>query len=307
VCKYLETPVHQSLKTLLFTAKYKAKEVHYMIMLLGDDELNEVKLKNFLKADEIDVAKADVLAELNVPKGFMSPLGLNGKVNVVIDSSIDRDSSYIVGANEVDHHVKGFSPSRDIENFRIGDLRLAKEGDLTSDGNEVSFRRGIEVGHIFQLGDKYTKSMNSTVLDQNGKKINPLMGCYGIGVTRTMASAIEQSHDEDGIIWPKAIAPFSVYFAKIGKKEETQKLCEEIYQDLKASDIEVLYDDRGMGPGPMFKDADLLGLPIRVILGERDYEKDFTLEVKTRKTKKVLKVKKEELVKTIKELLSEID
>lgn len=307
VCKMLDVPTHQSLKTLLFTAKYKTKEVQYMVMLLGDDELNEVKLKNFLKADEVDVAKIEVLKELNLPKGFMSPLGLNGKVNVVLDSSIDPESSYIVGANEVDFHVKGFSPKRDIENFRSGDLRLAKEGDLTSEGNEVSFRRGIEVGHIFQLGDKYTKSMKATVLDQNGKKINPLMGCYGIGVTRTMASAIEQSHDEDGIIWPKAIAPYSVYFAKIGKKEETTKVCEEIYQDLKSNGIEVLFDDRGMGPGLMFKDADLLGLPIRVILGERDYEKDLTLEVKTRKTKNIVKVKKEELVQTIKNILSEID
>lgn len=307
VCDMLNVPVYQSLKTLLFTAKFKAKEVHYMALLLGDDELNEVKLKNLLKADEVDVAKAEVLTDLNVPKGYMSPLGLNGKVNVILDSSIDPECSYIVGANEEAFHVKGFSPKRDIENFRTGDIRLAKDGDLTSEGNEVSFRRGIEVGHIFQLGDKYTKSMKATVLDQNGKKINPLMGCYGIGVTRTMASAIEQSHDEDGIIWPKSIAPFSVYFAKIGKKEETHKLCEEIYQDLRSNGIEVLYDDRGMGPGPMFKDADLLGLPIRIILGERDYEKDFTLEVKTRKTKEVLKVKKEELVKTIEKLLSEID
>jgi prolyl-tRNA synthetase len=237
----------------------------------------------------------------------MSPFGLEGKINVVLDSSIDVDSSYIVGANEEDFHVSGFTPSRDIENFRQGDLRLAKEGDLTKDGHKVAFRRGIEVGHIFQLGDKYTKSMKATVLDQNGKAINPLMGCYGIGVTRTMASAIEQSHDEDGIIWPKSIAPYSVYFGKIGKKEETINLCEEIYKDLKENSIEVLFDDRGMGPGPMFKDADLLGLPLRVILGERDYEKDQTLEIKVRKTKETVKIKKENLAQKIKELLKEIN
>lgn len=307
VCEKLSTPIHQSLKTLLFTAKYKTKEVHYMIMLLGDDDLNEVKLKNFLKADEVEVSKASVLESLDAPKGFMSPLGLAGRVNVLLDSAIDPESSYIVGANEVDYHVSGFTPIRDTENFRQGDLRLAKERDLTKDGHKVSFRRGIEVGHIFQLGDKYTKSMKAFVLDQNGKKVNPLMGCYGIGVTRTMASAIEQSYDEDGIIWPKSIAPYSVYFGKIGKKNETTILCEQIYKELKDNSIEVLFDDRGMGPGPMFKDADLLGLPLRVILGERDYEVDQTLEIKVRKTKKTLKVKKEDLAHKIKELLKEIE
>lgn len=304
VCKSLNVPVYQSLKTLVFTATYGEKEAHYMIMLLGDDELNEVKLKNFLKADHIAVAKEEVLKNIGAPKGYMSPLGLNGKISVLFDEAIDVEKSYIVGANKENYHVKGFVPSRDVEKYKSADLRLAKEGDFAPDKKTpVLFRKGIEVGHIFHLGDKYTKSMQATILDQNGKKIIPLMGCYGIGVSRTMAAAIEQHHDENGIIWPAPIAPFDIYFAVIGKKEETKSLSNELYKELKSSGIDVLFDDRGMGPGPMFKDADLLGLPLRVVLGERDYNATGELEIKVRSTGESHKVKKDELVSKVKELL----
>jgi len=306
VCSMLDIPVHQSLKTLIYTASFKAKKVNYMVMLLGDDDLNEIKLKNFLKADELTVADASVLKELDLPKGFMSPLGKSG-ISILLDSEIDADASYVVGANKVDFHAQGFTPSRDIETFKSADLRLAKVSDLTLDGEAVTFKRGIEVGHIFQLGDKYTKAMGVSVLDQNGKKVTPLMGCYGIGVTRTMASAMEQCHDDNGIIWPKNIAPFQIYFSKIGKKDETNKACEEIYNELKASGLETLYDDRGLGPGPMFKDADLLGLPIRVVFGERDFENDKTLEVKLRKTGESFKVTREELIPKLNEALAGLE
>ena len=146
--------------------------------------------------------------------------------------------------------------------------------------------------------------MGVSVLDKNGKKVTPLMGCYGIGITRTMASAIEQCHDDNGIIWPKSIAPFQIYFSKIGKKDETHQACEEIYNELKASGLETLYDDRGLGPGPMFKDADLLGLPIRVVFGERDFEKDKTLEIKLRKTGESFKVTRENLIPKLNEALA---
>ncbi|MEX1099516.1 MAG: His/Gly/Thr/Pro-type tRNA ligase C-terminal domain-containing protein [Bacteriovoracaceae bacterium] len=186
-------------------------------------------------------------------------------------------------------------------------MRISREGDLGPDGKSpVELRRGIEVGHIFQLGDKYTKAMKASVLDQNGKSQYPFMGCYGIGVTRTMAAAIEQNHDENGIVWPAPIAPFQVYLALIGKKQETKALGEEIYQELSQAGVEVLFDDRGLGPGPMFKDADLLGLPLRVLLGERDYEKSGELEIKVRKTGQVHKVKKEMAITKTQELLREL-
>lgn len=307
VCQFLNVPVYQSLKTLVFTASYGKKDVHYIVMLLGDDELNEVKLKNFLNADHLSVTKEEVLKELEMPKGYMSPYGIGDKISVLFDSAIDLEKSYIVGANKENYHISGFVPARDVEKHKSSDFRIAREGDLGPDKKtKVNFRKGIEVGHIFQLGNKYTKSMDANVLDQNGKKITPLMGCYGIGVTRTMAAAIEQHHDENGIIWPAPIAPFDAYFAVIGKKEETKTLSDEIYNELLSKNIDVLFDDRGMGPGPMFKDADLLGLPVRILLGERDYNNTGELEIKVRSTGEVFKVKKENLVTMVNEILSQL-
>jgi prolyl-tRNA synthetase len=307
VCASLSVPIHQSLKTLVVTATWGKKEGHYMVMLLGDDELNEIKITNFLKADHVGVASEKVIENLALPKGFMSPLGVSDKISVLVDTAIDPEKSFIVGANEENFHVKGFTPSRDIAKLKTADLRLAKEGDVAHDGKTpVMFRKGIEVGHIFQLGNKYTKSMKATVLDQNGKKQTPLMCCYGIGVSRTMASAIEQCHDDNGIIWPASIAPFDTYLAVIGKKDETKNLSLEIYEDLKKNKIDVLLDDRGMGPGPMFKDSDLLGLPIRITLGERDYNESGELEIKVRKTGESLKVKKDELSSKVIEILKQL-
>ena len=237
----------------------------------------------------------------------MSPLDLWDKISVLLDSAIDIEKSYIVGANEVNHHVKGFTPSRDIGKFKSADLRLAKEGDFAEDGKTpIVFRKGIEVGHIFQLGAKYTKPMKAMVLDQSGKKQIPLMCSYGIGISRTLAAAIEQCHDENGIVWPAAISPFDVYFAIIGKKEETKSLSINIYNELKINKIDVLIDDRGMGPGPMFKDSDLLGLPLRVTLGERDYNESGELEIKVRKSGELIKVKKENLASKILEILNDL-
>jgi prolyl-tRNA synthetase len=309
VAKFLGLPIYQTLKTLVYTATYGVKEVHYMLLLLGDDELNEVKLKNFLKADHVQIASEATLGALALPKGYMSPYGLADKISVVLDEAIEPSKSFVVGANKENYHIKGFTPQRDIQSnkLKVADIRMSKSGDLTLDGKaKVELKRGIEVGHIFQLGDKYSKSMNATVLDQNGKKIVPLMGCYGIGVTRTMAAAIEQNHDENGIIWPAAIAPYHVYLAVIAKKDSTKALATEIYQSLIKNKIETILDDRGAGPGSMFKDADLLGLPLRVTLGERDYEESQEFEVKVRKTGETKKVKVDDLVMTIQELLKSL-
>ncbi len=307
VAKFLNIPVYQTLKTLIYTATYGKKAVNYMVMILGDDSVNEVKLKNFLKADHITHANDNALMSLGLPKGYMSPIGFDEKISVIFDQAISKDHSYVVGANKDQFHTKGFCISRDVSKFKTADLRLAKEGDLAHDKKTpVKFRKGIEVGHIFQLGDKYTKSMNATVLDENGKKIIPLMGCYGIGVTRTMAAAVEQSHDENGIIWPASIAPFHVYLVAIAKSDEAMKKAEEIYKMLKENNIEVVFDDRKGGPGPKFKDADLLGLPIRVTFGERDFNESGELEVKVRKTGEQFKIKTENLVSQIKEKLKEL-
>lgn len=305
VCEAHGYPITQSLKSLVMNAIINGKDQYFMVMLLGDDTLNEVKFKNKVNAEHIRPAQQNELDELGLIKGFMGPT-TTASLKIIFDEAIDMNASYIVGANEADHHMKGFVPSRDTtaKHFRA-DMRLAKEGDYIGD-DQIVLKKGIEVGHIFQLGDKYTKSMKVTVLNEQGKAITPLMGCYGIGMTRVLASAIEQYNDKDGIIWPASIAPYDLYLCFIGKTPETKELVESIYTDFRKAGLEVLFDDRQLGPGQMFKDADLIGLPMRVVLGERDYLATGEIEIKIRKTGEVIKVKKEELLPTVETKLQEL-
>lgn len=308
VADYLNIPAHQTLKSILYTATYRKKDgsekkAHYMFLILGDDELNEIKLRKVLKGTHaLEPASAETLDELGLPKGYMGPLNKKG-FSIFIDEAVELEAGYVVGANKINYHLKGLKPARDIEEFKVADIRLAKSGDLAIDGKTpVKFRKGIEVGHIFQLGDKYTKSMKAHVLDHNGKKVSPLMGCYGLGVSRILAAAVEQHHDENGIIWPTSMAPFDIYFAYIGKKETTLKVAESIYKKLNDNGFDVLFDDRNVGAGAKFKDSDLLGLPIRLVLGERDFENSKELEIRLRKSQETIKVKEENLLLKLKEL-----
>ncbi len=306
VCAAHGMHITQSLKSLVMHTVIKGKDQFFMVMLLGDDSLNEVKFKNKVDAEHIRPAQQAELDRLGLVKGFMGPTTTAEGFKVIFDEAIDMNSSYVVGANEPDHHLKGFVPSRDTKpkNFRA-DLRLAREGDYIGD-DQIVLKKGIEVGHIFQLGDKYTKAMKATVLNEQGKGITPLMGCYGIGMTRVLASAIEQNNDKDGIIWPASISPYDVYLCFIGKTPETKTLVEGIWEDLRKDGLEVLFDDRQLGPGMMFKDADLIGLPLRVVIGERDFLATGEIEVKVRKTGETLKVKKDELLPTVKAKLKEL-
>lgn len=306
VCSAHGMPITQSLKSIVMNAIINGKDQFFMVMLLGDDTLNEVKFKNKVAAEHIRPAQQNELDNLGLVRGFMGPTTEAQGFKVIFDESIDMNGSYVVGANEPDHHLKGFVPSRDTKpkHFRA-DMRLAKEGDYIGD-DQIVLKKGIEVGHIFQLGDKYTKSMKVTVLNEQGKAVTPIMGCYGIGVTRVLASAVEQNNDKDGIIWPASIAPYDLYLCFIGKTPETKELIEEIHNDFKKAGLDVLFDDRQLGPGQMFKDADLIGLPMRVVLGERDYLATGEIEVKIRKTGETLKVKKEELLSTVKAKLQEL-
>ncbi len=307
VCSFLKVPQHTSIKSLVYYASYheEDKDGEFLLLqLLGDDELNELKLTNYLGAAEVRPAADDELKDLGLVKGFIGAFNLKNDLKVLVDTAIDMDGAFTVGAQKEDFHIKNFVPSRDIKECEQVDLRLAKKGDLTEDGKHVVDEiRGIEVGHIFQLGDMYTKAMGITVLDQNGKTISPLMGCYGIGITRTVAAVIEQLHDEKGIIWPKNIAPADIYFASIAKSDELKALAEDIYKELQDSGFDVVFDDRKAGPGFKFKDSDLLGLPIRVVLGEKTYGENQELEIVVRKTGESFKIKKDELVSKIKELM----
>lgn len=306
VCAAHGMPITTSLKSIVMHTVINGKDQFFMVMLLGDDSLNEVKFKNKVNAEHIRPAQQSELDRLGLVKGFMGPSTSAEGFKVIFDEAIDMNASYVVGANEPDHHLKGFVPSRDTKpkNFRA-DMRMSKEGDFIGD-DQIVLKKGIEVGHIFQLGDKYTKSMKVTVLNDQGKAITPIMGCYGIGVTRVLASAIEQNNDKDGIVWPASIAPYDIYLCFIGKTDETKTLAEELNKEIKQAGMDTLFDDRQLGPGQMFKDADLIGLPIRVVLGERDYQATGDIEVKIRKTGEVLKVKKNELVPALKKKLEEL-
>lgn len=305
VCAAHNYPITQSLKSLVMNAVINGKDQFFMVMLLGDDSLNEVKLKNKIKAEHIRPAQQHELESLGLIKGFMGPT-IEAPLKVVFDEAINMDASYIVGANEVDHHLKGFVPSRDTKpkHFRA-DLRLAKAGDFIGD-EPIVLKKGIEVGHIFQLGDKYTKSMKVTVLNEKGQGVTPLMGCYGIGVSRVLASAVEQNNDKDGILWPASIAPYDTYLCYIGKTPEIKAVAEDLWKEFMNAGIEVLFDDRQLGPGQMFKDSDLIGLPLRIVIGERDFNATGEIEIKVRKTGESLKVKKDELLSTVKKKLEEL-
>jgi prolyl-tRNA synthetase len=304
VSKMLGLTSNQSLKSMVYTATTGEVSKMILAMVIGDDSVNEIKLQNYLKCDHLAASSEDELKKAKLWKGYIGPAGLEDQLEIIFDNEVNVEASYVIGANKKDAHVAGFNPKRDMKKLTMADLRLSKAGDLTMDGKHtVVEKRGIEVGHVFQLGDKYTKAMKVGVLDQNGKLATPLMGCYGIGVTRVVAAAIEQNHDANGIVWPKAIAPYDVYFATIVKAPEFAQIADDIYADMKKAGLEVVYDDRNVGPGNKFKDSDLLGLPYRVVLGERDFGASGELEVIERKTGTITKVKREDLISTLKNLL----
>ena len=306
VCDFLEISQFQGLKALLYTATTDKKESHVAAFTLGDDTLNEAKLKNYLEADSLSLTTVGTIQKLGLPVGYIGPVGLTETV-IIFDQAIDLDASYVVGAMEKNYHYKNYIPSRDSQNFRVGDLRMAKVGDLCLEtGRKVLIKKGIEVGHIFQLGDHYTKAMNAFVQDRQGKQVAPLMGCYGIGITRIISACIEQNHDEHGIIWPKQISPYHVYFGVISKSAEIIKLASELYQKLWEGNVETVLDDRGLGAGFMFKDSDLLGLPLQIVLGERDFKKNGMLEIKVRRTGEKFKARPDELTHKVQELLADI-
>jgi prolyl-tRNA synthetase len=209
----------------------------------------------------------------------------------------------VCGANEEDHHYVNVNPARDFNVANYIDLRFIQEGDPSPDGNgKIKFAKGIEVGHVFKLGTKYSEAMNATFLDENGRSQPMIMGCYGIGVSRTLAAVAEQFNDEKGLVWPKNLAPYQVHLIPINMKDEAQAaLAEELYKDLKGQGMEVLMDDRQERAGVKFADSDLIGLPVRVTVGKK--ASDGIVEVKIRKTGEVLELERAELTQKLHEIL----
>ena len=267
VTAFLGATPQQLVKTLILQTD---SDETVAVLLRGDRELNDIKLCRLLNCNEVTLASEEVVQQVTgAPSGFAGPVGLN--VRLLADHEVAAMADFIVGANEADSHFTGANLERDFTVESFADLRLAVAGDPCPrcDGNLESWR-GIEVGHIFKLGTKYSEALGATVLDDQGQEQVLIMGCYGIGIGRTVAAAIEQNHDENGIIFPLPIAPFQVLITAVNPKDEAVlQAAEELYQALGQAGIEVLLDDRDERPGSKFKDADLLGIPLRVTIGSR--------------------------------------
>lgn len=263
---FLHTTPDRFAKTLLYNADGK----FVAVMVRGDREVNEIKLKNHLGAVNLELAAADDVARItNARVGFAGPVSLG--IPVIADNEVAGMKNMVAGANESDYHLINVNINRDFTPDFVGDFRNIVPGDKCPKcGGEIHTCRGIEVGHIFKLGDKYTKALHCAYLDENGKEQIPLMGCYGIGVNRCIAAVIEQHSDENGIIWPLNIAPWHAVVVPVSAKNAEQTaLAERIYNELSAQGVEVVLDDRDERPGVKFNDADLIGYPIRITVGKR--------------------------------------
>ena len=257
-------------------------------VIRGDREINEVKLKNALGANEIRLATPEeILEKTGAPVGFAGPINLREKgIRLAIDETAAVMKNAVTGGNELDYHYTGVNKTRDYQENLIADFAKAGKGDTCAKcGGTLQEQKGIEMGHVFFLGNKYSKSMKATYLDETGKSQEMQMGCYGIGVSRVVAASIEQNNDENGVIWPMAIAPYEVNVIPVNAKyEEGMKYAEELYKQLKEAGIDVIMDDRDISPGVKFKDSDLIGFPMRVVVGEKNF-KDGKVEIKMRRDK----------------------
>jgi prolyl-tRNA synthetase len=274
VAKLLGVKSENTIKSIYLKADNSR---NILIFIRGDRELNEVKLNNLLGSIELRILSDSESEKLGIIVGYCGPkLNLSEKVEIYYDSSLDPKESYITGANEVDYHYKNFILTREIgSEIEYNDLAKSETGDpCPTCKNKLIQEKGIEVGHIFKLGEKYTKAFDIKVLDKLGKSVLATMGCYGIGVNRTMATVIEQQNDDKGIIWPISIAPYEVSLVSIAKGESEIKKVEEIYKYLLSSGIEIFWDDRDLSPGFKFKDSEIVGFPIRITLGKSFFEKN---------------------------------
>jgi prolyl-tRNA synthetase len=299
VCEFLNIEPSQLVKTMVYLADDKPIGV----LVRGDHEVQPVKLKNLIGAVEVELADdKQVFDATGVPSGYLGPIDL--QIPVVADQEVETLRNFTIGANEKNFHVQNVNLGRDFTVQKIADLRQITENDPCPDcGGTIELTKGIEVGHIFKLGDSYSKAMNATFQDSNGVDQLFIMGCYGIGVSRTVAAAIEQNHDEHGIIFPLPLAPFQVVILNLDpKSEKISGAAEDFYRELQEEGIEVLLDDRDERPGIKFKDGDLIGIPYRVTIGKR-FDQQGEIEIRRRgngETNSLPAVKaKKELIKMI--------
>jgi prolyl-tRNA synthetase len=299
VTEYLEVSARDLVKTLLF----ETEKGNIAALVRGDHEINEKKLKAVLGVERLELAGEQTIENLtHAPRGFAGPVGLS--LPVIADFDIETMANFVTGGNEADYHLVHVNLGRDFKVDRFVDIRRFSHGDRCPlCGHETRTDKGIEVGHTFKLGTKYSQAMHATFIDDHGEEKEFIMGCYGIGVGRTVAAAIEQSYDENGIIFPMPIAPFQVLILPVNLKIDLlRSSAEELYRELSNRGLEVLYDDREETPGIKFKDADLIGIPLRVTLGEKNLKKGL-VEIKRRGTGETILVKRDEVMAKVRELI----
>lgn len=302
VCNFLHAPVAQSVKAVV----YNVDGLVVLAMVRGDHEVNETKIQHIYNAINVDMASDEDLKKVGLTAGYISPIGLKRTkdFDILVDPTVMEMQDACCGANEKDKHYIHVNPARDFTDVRMETIRQIQEGDVCPHcGGKIVRCRGIEVGQVFKLGTKYSEALHATFLDNQGKSHPFVMGCYGIGVTRTVAASIEQNHDDDGIIWPVAIAPYeAVIVPANNKSEEVMAAARKLYEDMEDSRDEVVLDDRNERAGIKFKDADLIGYPVRVTIGKK-WQQSGCVEIKIRRSGEVVEVPLEEAKDKVLEIL----
>lgn len=305
VAELLDVKPSTLVKSMLYVAN---KEQPVMVLVRGDHEVNETKLKNYLDADFLDPATPDQAQQfLGANFGSLGPVGVGEDVKVLADQYVGDMVNVTVGADEDGHHYINANAGRDFRVDAYADLREVQPGDLSPDGAGVlKFTKGIEIGHIFKLGTRYSDALGATVLDEGGRQKPVVMGCYGIGVSRLLSAIAEQQADGNGLVWPRNIAPFDIHLVPVNlKKEDQANLTAELEEQLTAKGYRVLTDDRKERPGVKFADSDLMGIPVRITIGKKAGE--GIVEIKIRKTGETVEVIKDEVASTVEILFKDID
>ncbi len=301
VSSFLKVHPKNIVKTLIFNADGKP----YAVLIRGDLEVNEIKVKNYLGATDLELASDEMIKDVTgAPRGFAGPMDI--KIPVLIDYSVIDMVNFVTGANREDYHFKNVNIGRDFKVEAFRDLRfVSSEDKCPRCGSTINIARGIEVGHVFKLGTKYSEAMKATFLDKDGREKIMIMGCYGIGIGRTAAAAIEQNNDENGIIWPMPLAPYQVIITPVNVNDaNVMDEAEDIYDSMIAANIEVVFDDRDERAGVKFKDADLIGIPLRVTIGPKNLQQG-KVELKIRKTGESQLIPLQDLLEKVKMMIKQ--
>ncbi|TPR40738.1 proline--tRNA ligase [Apilactobacillus micheneri] len=303
VAQLFDTDKENVIKSVLFMIDSKP----VLVMVRGNDEINDVKVKNYFDGSQLSLASEEQIKEyMGTNINYVGPFNLKDDIIVLADNNIKNMHNAYVGSNEDGNYFANVNPNRDFENVSYNDLRTVKEGEISPDGSGVlKFTRGIEIAHIFKLGTRYSKALGANVLDENGRQKPVVMGSYGIGISRLLTAVAEQQSDDNGLIWPKNIAPFDIHLIPVNvKKDDQVKVSNEIEKGLLDNGYEVLTDDRKERAGVKFADSDLIGIPIRITVGKK--ATDGIVEIKIRKTGETIEVKKEEVVNTVQILFKDL-